>query len=307
MAFSVSEFSSGHAFEITCVSYAGKPLDNSAMYITKKVERLIDNLRGCKCCLVFVEESIEIPEDLELKNVFVKTPTPQKDYAQFVERMWQERKTADAKKKYTLTTEGYYIGEDVVIGEGTIIEPRCLIGHGVVIGKNALIKSGACIKNAVIGDNFIAGENCAIGTFGFTMADDENGNKIRIPTLGRVVIGNDVEVGALSDVPCGSAGDTILEDYVKIDALVHVGHDDHLYKNVEITAGAILGGFDNLYEGAYVGINATTRNRIDVGAHARVSMGAAATKSVSEGETVSGNFAIPHQKFMKNLKEMIKE
>ena len=138
------------------------------------------------------------------------------------------------------------------------------------------------------------------------MAEDENGNKIRIPTLGMIRIGNNVEIGALTNVSRGSAGDTVLDDYVKIDALVHIGHDIHMYPNVEITAGAITGGFDVFLDHSYMGINSTTRNRITLGAHSRVSMGAAATRNVGDGETVSGNFAIPHQKFMQNLKESLK-
>jgi len=307
MGFSVSEFSNVHNYEIEGVSYAGRPLSNTAMFVTKKVEHLLENLKGIPSCLVFAEDTIDIPEELVRENVFVKSPTPQKDYAEFVQRMWMRRQEQEAAKKYTLMPGGYYVGEDVEIGENSVIEPLCLIGHGVKIGNNALIKAGAKIRYAVIGDNFIAGENCTVGTFGFTMADDDNGNKIRIPTLGGVRIGDDVEVGAHTDISCGSAGNTVIGDHVKIDAMVHIGHDGALGNNVEITAGSILGGFNDLQEGTYIGLNATTRNRISFGESARVSMGAAVTQDVPAGTTVTGNFAIPHQKFMKNLKESIKE
>ena len=125
------------------------------------------------------------------------------------------------------------------------------------------------------------------------MAEDESGNKFRIPTLGKVVIGNNVEVNSLTNISCGSAGNTIIEDNAKIDSLVHIGHDAYLGKNVEIPAGAIIGGFVILEEGSYVGINATLRNRIKVGKNAFIGMGAVVTKSVEDDVTVVGNPAKP--------------
>ena len=86
------------------------------------------------------------------------------------------------------------------------------------------------LEDAVIGDNFVACEDSTIGTNGFTMTEDESGNKFRIPTLGKVVIGNNaaVEIYSLTNISCGSAGNTIIEDNVKIDSLVHIGHDAYL-------------------------------------------------------------------------------
>ena len=290
MVFNVSEISKGaYGFSVVGVSYAGKPKDSTAMYITKKVERLLENLRGKKQCLVFTENTIAVPDELKADNCFVLTSTPQKDYAEFVNAWAEEIEKANAKRKYSISPEGAYIGENVVIGKNSVLEPGCYIGHDVVIGDNARIRAGAVIKNSIIGDGFIAGENCTVGTTGFTMADDENGNKMRIPTLGDVVIGNNVEVGALTNVSRGSAGSTSLDDCVKLDSLVHIGHDVHLHKNVEIPAGAIIGGFADIGESAYVGINAVVRNRITIGERAFIGMGAVVTKSVEPDTTVVGN------------------
>ena len=166
----------------------------------------------------------------------------------------------------------------------------------MIIGKNARIHSGAKIRNSKIGDNFIAGENCTVGTFGFTMAIDECGNRTRIPTLGMVYVGDDVEIGALSNISCGSGGNTVIDDHVKIDSLVYIGHDVHLSSNVEIPAGAIIGGFDELGKNVYIGINATLRNRIKIGQNAVIGMGAVVTKSVDDNTTVIGNPAKPYEK-----------
>lgn len=279
--------------EISSASYIGSPNNSTVMFITKKVEHLLCNLQYTEGCLIFTESTIDVPDNLRKKNLFIFTDAPQKEYAQFVEEIAIQREKRNSNRKYTLAKEGYYIGESVSIGEGSLIEPLCFIGHDVVIGKNARIKSGARIKNAVIGDDFIAGENCIIGTDGFTMTDDEDKNKIRIPTLGKVIIGNHVEIGGLTNVSSGSGENTVIEDHVKIDALVHIGHDVHLSKNVEIPAGAIIGGFVNMEEGAYVGINAVLRNRITLGRNSFVGMGAVVTKNVPEDTMVVGNPAKP--------------
>ena len=278
---------------ITNVSYAGRPISHTAMYITKKVEHLLDNLEQVEGCLVFAEDSIIVPDNLAKKHSFMMTKTPQRDYAEFVNSLAEKKQKEDCKRKYHLTEGGYFIGENVKIGPNAVIEPGAFIGHDVVIGANAVIKAGARIRDVIAGDGLIACENCTIGTTGFTMADDESGNKMRIPTLGKVVIGNNVEVGALTNISCGSAGNTVIEDNVKLDSLVHLGHDVFLGRNVEIPAGAIVGGFCVLEEGAYVGVNATLRNRIHIGKNAFIGMGAVVTKSVEDGITVVGNPAKP--------------
>lgn len=295
--FRVDEISNGkYHFSISGVSYIGNPLSNTAMYISKKVERLLENLKNVRECLIFAEDTIEVPAELSVENCFVLCRSPQKEYAQFVTNWAAEMDSENRKRKYTLAPGGYYVGDNVTIGRDAYIEPGCVISHDVTIGDRAVIKMGARIENCTVGDDFIACENCTVGTTGFTMADDDDGNKMRIPTLGRVIIGNHVEIGALTNVSRGSAGNTEIHDCVKLDSLVHIGHDVVLHRNVEIPAGAIIGGFDELMEGAYVGINAVLRNRIKVGEHAFIGMGAVVTKSVEANTTVVGNPAKPFER-----------
>lgn len=275
--------------KVTRVSYAGKPASNTAMYITKKVEHLVENLRDVSGCLVFIEENVIVPDDIFEKHQFVRTDNPQAAYAEYVNAIAGEKTAQEKERKYTLTDGYYYLGENVTIGKNAYIEPGVLIGHDVVIGDNAIIKANAVIKEAVIGDDFVACEGCKIGMFGFTMAKDNNGNNMRIPTLGKVEIGNHVEVGVNANISCGSGGNTIIEDYVKLDALVHVGHDVHIHKNAEIPAGVILGGYSDIGENVFIGINSAVRNRKTVGANAYIGMGTVVNKNVDGGIVAVGN------------------
>ena len=276
-------------FTIHGVSYAGHPKDNTMMYITKKVEHLADGLIGYKECLIFLENGIQ-PDDTVIKNnKVVYTDNPQWEYAKCVEEFAKLIQKEEAKQGFSLTNEGYYIGKNVTIGENSYIEPGVLIGHNVSIGKNAKILSGSKIKNAKIGDDFLCNENAVVGDYSFTIVEDSKGNKKRIPALGQVIIGNDVEIGACNVISRGMCSDTILEDYVKLAELVHVGHESHLHKNVQLTAGVIVAGFVTIEENAYLGVNSCIRNRIQIGKDCVIGMGATVIKSVNDCITVVGN------------------
>ena len=288
MNYNVKNIDDNYDFEVDTASYIGAPRSNTFMFISKKVGKLLSALEDVEQCLIFAEDGLEVAIHLKEKHCFVFSENPQLAYARFAIAFLNARNAED--RKIPLKQEnGSYVSESASIGENAYIEPGCYIGPGVVIGKNAQLFKGTVIKNSVIGDNFIANEYAVVGAFGFTMAEDENGNKLRIPTLGRVVIGDNVEVGAHDNISCGSGGDTVIEDNVKIDALVHIGHDAHLKKNVEITAAGIIGGFDVLEEHAYVGINAVLRNRITIGSNTTVGMGSTVTKSFPDNLVIAGN------------------
>ena len=105
-----------------------------------------------------------------------------------------------------------------------------------------------------------------------------------------------MEIGTQNNVSCGSAGDTIIEDNVKTDSLIHIAHDNHLHKNVEVTAGVTFAGFVEAGEGAYIGVGSVLRNRITLGERSFVGMGSNVTRSVEAGTVVAGNPAKPFVK-----------
>lgn len=296
MEINVSRYVPDRDFTIGGVSYIGAPRSNTAMFLTKKVGKLVEALADVRECLVFAETGLEVPTEIGEKHCFLFSDNPQGAYAEFTEAFSQEEEKENAAVPFELTPGGAYISRSARIGEHTLIEPGVVVGPGVVIGDHARLLAGAVIKNAVIGDHVIVNEKAVIGANGFTMARDDRGESIRIWSLGKVRIGSHVEIGAHDNVSRGSGGDTVIEDRVKIDALVHIGHDAHLHRNVEITAGAIVGGFVEVGEGAYIGINAVVRNRVTLGARCFVGMGANVTKAVEPGVTVAGNPARPFEK-----------
>ncbi len=289
MRFNIGKIYSEYDIDIEGASYIGDPKEHTVMYVSKKVGYLLERLENCKNCLVFAENGIEVKADLQKKHCIVFSDNPQLAYAKFAEIFLKEKQKQEIRRQYRLTEQGYYIGENVAIGADAYIEPGCVIGHDVIIGDKARILSGSVIKNATIGNNFLCNEKAVVGSMSFTITEDEYGNKYRIPTLGGVIIGNFVEIGAFDNICAGASGDTIIEDYAKLDALIHVGHEAHLCKNVELVAGTMIGGFTVIGEGAYTGINSCVKNRLSIGSQSVIGMGATVIKSVGEKITVAGN------------------
>src|SRR6185503_15546780 len=110
----------------------------------------------------------------------------------------------------------------VEIADGVVIEPFCVVGPDVKIGCGSILRSGARIHSRVaIGDNSVIGSNTVVGHQGYGFVRDAAGNKLRIPHLGGVLIGSNVEIGALVSIPSGTIIQTVIEDYAKVDDLVH--------------------------------------------------------------------------------------
>ncbi len=275
--------------EIKGISYIGRPKSNTAVFVVKRVEYLIEELYKVDGCMVFAEDSIDIPEDLKNRHIFKMSKYPQKEYSEFAGELYRKKAGADRKRKYTLTEGGFFLGENVTLGDNTYIAPGCMIGHDVVIGENAEIYANAVIKNAVIGRDFILREGGVVGSDGFTFTKDENGDWLRTPSMGGVVIGNDVEIGVNTCIAQGTADHTYIGDHVKMDALVYVGHDARIMANTEISAGGIVGGYVETGEYTSVGFNASIRNRLIIGDNNVIGMGAVVTHGTEAGKVYVGN------------------
>ncbi|MFZ6657813.1 UDP-3-O-(3-hydroxymyristoyl)glucosamine N-acyltransferase [Undibacterium sp. TJN19] len=120
------------------------------------------------------------------------------------------------------------IDAEAVIGEHVVIKAGAVIGRGVSIGDHSLIHANASIYDyCVLGRHCIIHSGAVIGADGFGFAN-EKGQWIKIPQTGRVVIGDDVEIGANTSVDRGALADTIIEDGVKLDNQIQIGHNCHI-------------------------------------------------------------------------------
>lgn len=213
----------------------------------------------------------------------------------------------DIHNRYGKKQETY----DTVIGEGCSISPLASVAtQNVRIGNNVVIEEFVSIKEGVtIGDNTIIRAGCVVGGQGFEFKRMPEGGVLPVEHYGGVIIGNDVEIQQLTNVSRAvyAWDNTIIGDGTKIDALVHVAHAVKLGKRCFAAAGAMIAGSTVFGDDTWIGVNATISNCLKVEKSARVSLGSVVTKNVNEGETVTGNFAIPHKVFLDDLKQTLKK
>lgn len=196
-----------------------------------------------------------------------------------------------------------------VTGNNCCIHPTAVISEeNVVIGDNVVIEEYVVIRDNVhIGDGSIIRAGVKLGFDDFEFKR-ENGTIFRVEHCGGVVIGKDVEIFPNSGVSKALYpwDDTVVGDYCKLDMLVQLSHGVKIGRETMIVGLSGVGGRTEIGDNCWLGYGSIVRNGIKIGSNARVNMGAVVSRDVAEGQSVTGNFAIDHDRFMKNLKEAAK-
>jgi UDP-3-O-[3-hydroxymyristoyl] glucosamine N-acyltransferase len=134
------------------------------------------------------------------------------------------------------------IQNGVSIGPGTWLSPGCVLEKNVKIGANSRLFANVTVgEGCSIGDNSILHSGAVIGADGFGFVWDQDAY-LKVPQLGNVIIGNDVEIGANTTIDRGAIGDTIVEDGVKLDNLVQIAHNDHIGEHTTMSGQSGLAG-----------------------------------------------------------------
>ncbi|RUO41612.1 UDP-3-O-(3-hydroxymyristoyl)glucosamine N-acyltransferase [Pseudidiomarina aestuarii] len=170
------------------------------------------------------------------------------------------------------------------IGKNVVFEAGCVVGEHTVIEHNVVLHSGTRI-----GANCLIRSCSSIGGDGFGFERDSTNIPLKFPHLGGVLIGNNVEIGSCTAIARGTLGDTIIEDNVKVDNLVHIAHNCVVKKGAFIIACAELSGGVTVGENAWVAPNSCTHQKISIGAGALVGLGAVVTKDVDDFSVYAGN------------------
>jgi UDP-3-O-[3-hydroxymyristoyl] glucosamine N-acyltransferase len=195
------------------------------------------------------------------------------------------------------------IGAGVRIGERTSIGPSCTIGAGARIGADCVLHPHVTIYDHVsIGDRAVLHSGCVLGADGFGFVRGPDGYQ-KFPQIGRVEIGDDVEIGANSCIDRAALGVTRIGDGVKLDNLVHIGHNCSIGKHVVIAAQTGLSGGvvveDYAVIGGQVGIG--DKARIETGAVLGSGCGILTSKIVRKGQVVWGTPARPLKEHLEQL------
>ncbi len=187
-----------------------------------------------------------------------------------------------------------------MVGDDTVIFPHVFLGEGVVMGRQCLLYPGVKIYHGCkLGDRVTLHGGVIVGSDGFGYAWDGEAH-LKIPQVGRVVIGNDVEVGANTTIDRGTLKDTIIEDGVKIDNLVQIGHNVRVGKCAIIVAQVGIAGSTEIGEGSILAGQVGVAGHIRVGKQVKVAAQAGIHHNVKDGEILCGSPAIPIKTFFKS-------
>jgi UDP-3-O-[3-hydroxymyristoyl] glucosamine N-acyltransferase len=181
------------------------------------------------------------------------------------------------------------IDSGCVISSGVCIMPNATIYKNVTIGPNSIIHSGVSIReNCELGSRCVVQNNSTIGSDGFGYARDENKHWLKIPQTGRVVLEDDVEIGANTAIDCASVGETRIKRGTKIDNLVQIGHSCIVDEDTLICAQTGLAGSTHIGKRVILAGQVGIAGHLKVGDDAVVTAQAAAAHDVPEGKMIGG-------------------
>jgi UDP-3-O-[3-hydroxymyristoyl] glucosamine N-acyltransferase len=170
-----------------------------------------------------------------------------------------------------------YVGPDAIVGSRCVLHPRVVVGERVHIGDRVVLHAGA-----------------VLGADGFGFVPGRDGHR-KIPQVGTVVVGDDVEIGANTTVDRATLGETRIGEGTKIDNLVQVAHNVHIGRRCLIAAQVGIAGSSVIEDGVMLAGQVGVSDHVRIGAGAVVLAGAGVLKDVPPGVTVSGFPARPHR------------
>jgi len=186
------------------------------------------------------------------------------------------------------------------IGAGCRIGPAAVIGSGVVLGRDCRIGAHASISHAILGDRVYVYPGARVGQEGFGFAVT-NGAFLTVPQLGRVLLHDDVEIGANSTVDRGSAGDTVIGAGSRLDNLVQIGHNVVLGRCCIIVAQVGISGSTILGDFVQVGGQAAMAGHLQIGSGAQIGAQAGVISNAEPGARLLGSPAQPVRVFFRQI------
>lgn len=193
-----------------------------------------------------------------------------------------------------------YIGDHVVIGKNVKIYPHVYVGDHITIGDDTVLYSGSKVSaHTSIGNRCVIHSGAVIGSAGFGFLNDVEGRYTRIPSVGNVVLEDDVEIGANTTIDAATVGKTIVGKGTKVDNLVQLAHNVRIGKHTGIAAQTGVAGSTKVGNYCRLGGQTGIAGHLYLGDHITAIGRAGITRSFRDGHiTLSGTPAFEHKKFL---------
>lgn len=192
-----------------------------------------------------------------------------------------------------------YVGGGAEVGSGTVLQPHVYVGAGAKIGRDCLLMAGSVVMDGCeLGDRVVLNPGAVIGGEGFGFVPSSAG-LVKIPQTGRVVVADDVEIGANSTVDRAAMGETRVGEGTKIDNLVQIGHGARVGRRCVLVSYAGVAGSSVLGDGVTLAARAGVLGHLTVGDGVTLGADALLTEDASAGEMRSGVPAIEHRRWLR--------
>jgi UDP-3-O-[3-hydroxymyristoyl] glucosamine N-acyltransferase len=194
-----------------------------------------------------------------------------------------------------------YLGENTKIGNNTKIYPNVYIGDNVVIGDNVILFSGAKIySDTLIGNNCVIHSSAILGADGFGFTPNEQGEFIKVPQTGNVIIEDNVDVGAATSIDRATLGSTIIRKGVKLDNHIQIAHNVEIGKNTVIAAQTGIAGSTKIGENCMIGGQVGIVGHITIGNNVKIQAQSGIGRNLKDNETLQGSPALPYSDYNKS-------
>ena len=276
-------------FDVTSISSLNNIKNDSILFYTSTINfkfKLKDNaeydlkqLEKFKNIILIASKEIKTKTNIPI----IISKNPRLDFQRVVMEFFSDEEFKTGIHKTAI------IEDDVIIGKDVFIGSNCYIGNGVEIGDKTKILQNTCVYGRTkIGKGTIIKSNTTIGSegFSFSFTGDE---LFHFPHVGSIRIGENVWIGSNCTVEKSQIDETVIEDHVKIDDLVHVGHNSKIKKFSQITVGSIIGGRVIIGQGCWIAPHVVVDTGIEIGENSMIGTSSFVKADVEKNSVMVGS------------------